>query len=105
MGSRDRLISRRCSTQGGAVTSPSSHDDALPVNRQRDCRDLAITDLTHSLIETERQRDTYRELLQLSLAQLHGLTITNRRLRARLRQVPDTQRLGYLDEQQRGFAA
>lgn len=87
------------------MTPQSEHDNVLPVNRRPDYRDLAIADFAVLLNEAERQRDAYRELLQLSLQQLHDLTITNRRLQARIRQFLDRRPLGYLDEQQRGFAA
>jgi hypothetical protein len=66
---------------------------------------LALEDTTALLVRAEAERDLYRELFHLSLAQLRDVTISNRRLQARLRQFFDAQPLGYLDQGQRGLAA
>jgi hypothetical protein len=52
-----------------------------------------------------RERDTLREMLSLALTQLHDMTVSNRRLQERLRRVLDTRPGGYLDTQQREYAA
>lgn len=61
-----------------------------------DHRNLALEGFAADLVEldarlrdVEGERDTYRELLQLSLAELHILIMQNRRLRACLRRNLD----------------
>jgi hypothetical protein len=66
---------------------------------------LTLEDMAFSLVRAERERDTYRELLGAALSQLHQRVSENRRLQARLHQFFDRQPLGYLDDQQRGYAA
>jgi hypothetical protein len=66
---------------------------------------MALEDMALSLVDAKRERDTYRELLGVALTQLHDATVSNRRLQARLYQFLSRQPLGYLDEQQRGYAA
>jgi hypothetical protein len=49
-----------------------------------DYRDLVEESLAAALLDAERDREAYRELLQLALAQLNALTVANRKLQARV---------------------
>lgn len=65
----------------------------------------AVTgNLIYILGRTIRERDSYRELLSLTLAQLHTATGRNRRLQERMRQMFTRAPLGALDASQRASA-
>lgn len=57
-----------------------------------DMLDADVLALTTELRETQRDCDTYRELLQLALAQLNAATERARVLARRLRQLTDAAR-------------
>lgn len=44
-----------------------------------DARDLALETLALDTVDLAQEWNTYRELLQIALSQLHDLTITHRR--------------------------
>ena len=71
----------------------------------RDYRDLVIEDLSADLHEAHRERDSYRELLAMTLVQLHDALAQGRQRRATVSPVPPEHGTGGLPEKQSRMGA